>query len=103
MLQNTMPPAMPGDPMLSAAVDNCRAEIDRIDDMILAALDERARVVQRLAVIKRHQGVAAFDPARENSVLDRVSAQANTLPAERRRAIFAAIIAHMRDWQGTLA
>lgn len=80
----------------------CREEIDRIDEDILASLDQRARAVQRLAAIKREHGIAVFDSGREQQVMAHVSAHENTLPAPLRRAIFNTILEQMRAWQLTL-
>jgi chorismate mutase len=86
-------------PAAQQGLRECRAEIDAIDDEILDSLDRRAQAVQRLAAIKRQHSIAVFDQGREQQVMQRVSAHENTLPPERRRAIFTTILEQMREWQ----
>jgi chorismate mutase len=53
-----------------------RREIDEIDDHILALLAERVRKVLAVGDLKRQRGIPVYDPERERSLLDRLSAAA---------------------------
>jgi chorismate mutase-like protein len=46
-----------------------RAEIDRFDGWILALLRARGDVVMEIARLKRHRGLRAHDPGREEDML----------------------------------
>lgn len=54
------------------ALTNIRTEIDRIDDAILALLQERGAVVERLVAAKGQDALTALRPAREAAVLKRL-------------------------------
>lgn len=71
-----------------------RAEIDRVDDKLLALLNERARLAVRVGEIKAHTGGPVYRADREKSIHSRLTA-ANTGPldAESVRAIYREIIA----------
>lgn len=53
-----------------------RAEIDQLDDAILALLARRQACVDRAAVVKPAEGIPANAPARVTEVLARVRAKA---------------------------
>lgn len=50
-------------------LDRLRAEIDRIDGEILERLGERRAVVERVAEIKRREGLPLYHPAREEDAI----------------------------------
>jgi chorismate mutase/prephenate dehydratase len=75
-------------------IDQLRAEIDRIDDGLVDALDRRADLAKRIGVAKG--GTAAYRPERESEILRRVSALARVLPAEKITAVFREIISACR-------
>ena len=51
-----------------------RAEIDALDDRIIALLAERMAVAHQVAAIKRDHGIAVVIPERVTAVLDRNAA-----------------------------
>lgn len=71
-----------------------RDEIDRIDDKLLALLNERARVVVEVGELKARAGAVVYWPERERSIYARLTKQ-NRGPLDRAsvRAIFREIIA----------
>jgi chorismate mutase/prephenate dehydratase len=75
-------------------LEKLRAEIDRIDDEIAAALQRRAGVVQQVGELKGH--TAAYRPDRETQVLQRISQVKGALSAERLTAVFREIISACR-------
>ena len=75
-------------------LDQLRAEIDRIDEGLVDALDRRADLAKRIGVAKG--GAAAYRPERESEILRRVSALAKVLPAEKITAVFREIISACR-------
>ena len=50
----------------------CREAIDAIDDKILALLNERMKVVQRVGEIKNETGGAIYRPEREKAIIERL-------------------------------
>lgn len=75
-------------------IKNLRAEIDRLDGEIVAALNRRAELAQ--AIGKAKGGAGAYRPERESEILRRVSALAKALPPERVTAVFREIISACR-------
>ncbi len=76
-------------------LEKLRAEIDRIDDEIAAALQRRGAVVQKVGDLKGR--TAAYRPERETQILKRISAVKGALAAERLTAIFREIISACRS------
>jgi chorismate mutase/prephenate dehydratase len=56
-------------------LDDCRIEIDRLDEALLDLLNERMRVVQRVGEIKHKTGGAIYRPEREKAIIERLSAK----------------------------
>lgn len=71
-----------------------RAQIDALDEQMLALLERRAHTVEQIAEAKRQAGVASFyDPERERAVLDRVTKKgAGQFPREAIRSVFREIM-----------
>lgn len=70
------------------ALDDLRKRIDELDDAILQALDERARVVGEVGRAKRDANLPTYDPDRERLILDRLAARAGKFPPEAIRAVY---------------
>lgn len=93
-------------------LEHWRREIDDVDDVILEALELRARTVREIGRYKKNHGLPILDEARERLILNRVVAKdgllpghvlpGDVLPAHVRGEIFAAIIQRMREWESTL-
>ena len=60
-------------------LQECREEIDRVDDEITHLMERRLAVSERIAELKRAAGLPVTDPARERAVLTRVT---GLVPAE---------------------
>ncbi|MBI4516906.1 MAG: prephenate dehydratase [Deltaproteobacteria bacterium] len=75
-------------------LDALRAHIDRLDEQLLALLNERARLAREIGERKRASGHAsAYAPGREKRIYQRLNAlNKGPLPAESVRAIFREII-----------
>jgi chorismate mutase/prephenate dehydratase len=70
-----------------------RAQIDAVDDQILALLDRRAEVVRRVGEIKRERRETFHVPQRERAVLERLtSAAKGAFPREAVRPVFREIM-----------
>ena len=54
-------------------LEECRDEIDRVDDEIARLLERRLEVSGRIAELKREAGAPVSDPARERAILTRVT------------------------------
>lgn len=53
-------------------LDDLRKDIDRVDEVIVRLLNERARVACEIGRLKKEQGVPVYQPEREKQVLDHV-------------------------------
>jgi chorismate mutase len=85
-------------------LEECRAQIDSIDNKLLVLMNQRASLVSKLAATKQRQGVAIRDRHREREVLSRMTAS-NSGPMDERavKAIFGKIIFESRRMAGGLA
>jgi chorismate mutase/prephenate dehydratase len=61
-------------------IDDFRQRIDAIDDQILDLLDERAKVAQEIATVKRASAVAIHDPEREQAIYERLTQRVASRP-----------------------
>jgi chorismate mutase/prephenate dehydratase len=74
-------------------METLRAGIDSVDDEIVRLLDRRARLARRIGEIKQREGLEAYAPARERTVLNRVTAlSAGDFPRRGLEAVFREII-----------
>ena len=78
-----------------------RAEVERVDEAIVALVAERVRLAQRIGVAKRAAGSPTLDPAREAAVVRRNAelARDHGLPADEVREIFWRVIGLCRRAQ----
>src|SRR5437773_5829240 len=53
-------------------LDDLRSDIDRVDEVLVRLLNERARVACEIGRMKKEQGIAVYQPEREKQVLDHV-------------------------------
>jgi len=80
---------------MSDDIDKLRTEIDALDGELVALLQRRARLAQRIGALKG--GASAYRPEREAEVLRRVAAQdANPLPAAALTRVFREVISACR-------
>jgi chorismate mutase/prephenate dehydratase len=75
-------------------LDKLRREIDRIDDELLAALERRAGVVQKVGALKGK--APAYRPEREAQILRRLASSSKVLSKEAKTAVFREIISACR-------
>lgn len=88
-------------------LEELRAQIDRIDREVVALLNERARVSERVGEIKRGDGnqppVRVYQPDREEQVYANVAAaNEGPLSSEALRAIYREILSSSRALQRTV-
>src|ERR1700748_99284 len=55
-----------------ATLDDLRNDIDRVDEVLVRLLNERARCACEIGRIKKQQNVEVYQPDREKQVLDHV-------------------------------
>jgi chorismate mutase len=58
---------------MNLQVQRLRDRLDEVDRDLVRALNERARLVQELAILKREVGMPLFDPKREEEILQRIA------------------------------
>ncbi len=61
-------------------LDELRADIDRVDEVLVRLLNERARVACEIGRIKKEQGIELYQPDREKQVLAHVRSVASEGP-----------------------
>src|SRR5829696_7269005 len=80
-----------------------REGIDSVDEEIVRLLDRRAWLARRIGEIKHKNGLAAYAPARERAVLDRVSTLGDgEFPRRGLQAVFREIISSSISLEGRL-
>lgn len=81
-----------------ARVRELRERVDEVDQELIRALNERARIVQEIATIKAEAGIAIFDPKREEEILQRVvSRNQGPIYDSSMRDIFELVLHRIRD------
>jgi 3-deoxy-7-phosphoheptulonate synthase/chorismate mutase len=79
-------------------IEALRERVDEVDQDLVRALNERARVVQEIATIKAEAGVPIFDPKREEEILRRaVEYNEGPIYDSSMREIFELILHRIRD------
>ena len=63
-------------------LDDLRKDIDRVDEMIVRMLNERARVACEIGRLKKVEGAPVYQPDREKQVIDHVRRIAADGPLE---------------------
>jgi chorismate mutase / prephenate dehydratase len=79
------------------SIEEGRAEIDRVDDELVAILNRRARLTIALAELKSGVGLSLYDPDRECEVVER-ACRACSPPLDETavRAIFTCVLRESR-------
>jgi chorismate mutase len=86
------------DAEMQERVRELREQVDKVDRDLIRALNERARIVQEIMVLKAQAGAPVYDPKREEEILQRV-VELNTGPIydSSMRDIFELILHRIRD------
>ena len=53
-------------------LDDLRIDIDRVDEVLVRLLNERARVACEIGRLKKAQGIEVYQPLREQQVIEHV-------------------------------
>ena len=61
-------------------LDELRADIDRVDEVLVRLLNERARVACEIGAVKKEQGIELYQPDREKAVIAHVRSVASEGP-----------------------
>src|SRR4051812_22732877 len=61
-------------------LDDLRVDIDRVDEVLVRLLNERARCVCEIGRLKKEQNIEIYQPDREKQVLQHVRAVASEGP-----------------------
>jgi len=61
-------------------LDELRDDIDRVDEVLVRLLNERARVACEIGQVKKEQGIELYQPEREKQVLAHVRSVASEGP-----------------------
>ena len=86
-----------------SSIAGLRRRIDRVDDRLLALLNERARLVLEVAEQKQRSNTAVYAPARERAVLARVArANRGPLTTPLVRGLFREIISVSRSLEAPM-
>jgi chorismate mutase-like protein len=84
--------------MTSSSLDDLRRDIDRVDEVLVRLLNERARCVCEVGRLKKEQSIEVYQPDREKEVLAHVRSVAaeGPLGAEAIARLFERIIDEAR-------
>jgi chorismate mutase-like protein len=63
-----------------STLDEIRLDIDRVDEVLVRLLNERARCVCEIGRLKKESGIEIYQPDREKDVLNHVRAVASEGP-----------------------
>jgi chorismate mutase-like protein len=63
-----------------STLDEVRLDIDRVDEVLVRLLNERARCVCEIGRLKKESGIEIYQPDREKDVLNHVRAVASEGP-----------------------
>jgi chorismate mutase len=86
------------DAALQERVRELRERVDEVDSELIRALNERARIVQEIMVLKAESGAPVYDPKREEEILRRVvEMNAGPIYDSSMRDIFELILHRIRD------
>ena len=101
--QTVKPEAGDAVPPPREEMETLRAGIDSVDEEIVRLLDRRAWLARRIGEIKHQNGLAAYAPARERVVLDRVADLGEgEFPRRGLQAVFREIISSSISLEGRL-
>jgi len=95
------PPAEPAAAATPPELDALRRRIDAVDHQLLAALNERARLVGEVGALKRRLGLPVFHAGRERDLLERLARDnAGPFPSAAVPRVFGEIISATRALEG---
>src|SRR5688572_21993699 len=75
-------------------IEKLRREIDALDDELVALVQRRAGLAQKIGSLKH--GAPAYRPEREAEILKRIASKTGLLPSDRMIAVFREIISACR-------
>jgi len=85
---------------MEKALDELRAQIDAVDNQILALLNERMAVVKKVGELKNSNNAIIYRPEREKSIIDRLdTANQGLLTRGMIEAVFLEIFAASRNFE----
>ena len=81
-----------------------RQQIDSIDHQLVELIQERARVVQQVGVVKQEAHIPVTDTGREQLVIQKAEglAKGGPLPTEAVGRIYQKLVEEMRNWEASL-
>jgi chorismate mutase len=81
-----------------------RQQIDSIDQRLVQLIQERARVVQEVGVIKQEAHIPVTDASREQVVIQKAEnlGKDGPLPPEAVGRIYQKLVEEMRNWEASL-
>lgn len=86
------------DPRIKLAL--YRKRIDAIDRKLLALLNQRGRIAQKIGIVKKEFSLPVVEPSREQQVVAQmIAANIGPLPADSIERIFAGVMIEMRNLQ----
>lgn len=90
--------------MIKAEIQNIRSKIDQIDDAIAKLLSDRILCSKKIGLLKEELKkssetdiIGAYDPIRENQIVEQLKAKHNSIPFNGIETIFRQIISLCRN------
>jgi chorismate mutase len=96
--------ALRSEPGTQKSLEACRQQIDALDQRMVQIMQERARVVEEVGVIKRRANLPIMDAGREERVIQKAKelAKEGPLPSEIVGRIYQKLVEEMRNWEANL-
>ena len=86
---------------IQSKLSDARRDIDRADRDIVTAIAERLKAVERVAEVKRLQGLPVYDPVREASLLYKLESLSSGQTAEVTLPVYRTLMAAARRFEKT--
>jgi len=77
-------------------IEDLRTKIDEVDKKILALIEKRVHLTQKIGQAKKKKGLPVYDPKREEEILSRLTAN-TTADKDFIRKTFTHIIKYCRE------
>ncbi|MFX1593217.1 MAG: prephenate dehydratase [Promethearchaeota archaeon] len=83
-------------------LEECRKEIDKIDDKLINLLNDRGILVKKIGIIKKSKEFEIYQPRREKEIIEQIKAKSTVLKPISIEAIWKEIISASKLIQGLI-
>ncbi len=83
-------------------IENKRKDIDKIDEELIALLNERAKIAREIGYLKKDQELEVYQPEREQQIIENIKSKAKFLHPENIEAIWKEVIGACKAVQDSI-